>query len=51
MLTKPEFDNAIVVDELLQIMENLGFRDERNDDSSEEDLSDDADGAEGQNMP
>ena len=32
VLTKPELDGAIVMDELLQIMENLGLYDEDEDD-------------------
>ena len=36
VLTKPELDGAIVVNELLQIMENLGFTEGDPDDESEE---------------
>ena len=32
VLTKPELDGAIVLDELLQIMANLGLQDDDNDD-------------------
>ena len=32
VLTKPELDGAIVLDELLQIMANLGLQDDVNDD-------------------
>ena len=43
VLTKPELDGAIVVQELLQIMENLGFKEEypNNDESSSEDDEED----------
>ena len=46
MLTKPELEGAIVVQELLQIMENLGFKEEANgdDDSSSEEDDDANDG-------
>lgn len=37
VLTKPELDGAIVMHELLQIMENLGLYDE---DEGEEDMQD-----------
>ena len=40
VLTKPELDGAIVVHELLQIMENLGFKEGEGEDDDEEDASD-----------
>ena len=37
VLTKPELDGAIVLDELLQIMANLGLQDDDNDDRYDDD--------------
>lgn len=37
VLTKPELDGAIVLDELLQIMANLGLQDDVNDDRYDDD--------------